>query len=752
MKAIRLLLVLVCSVVATALGLAGSYQSFVTPLSSYGHFQRIHGDKWLEDGAVISFSHLASWGNRLRFETGEWFPPGLPPAHLRVKVCGQDRTEFLAVPGTVHFIDLSGPCEPRTVEFTVVNPFQAGPSDSRLLGAQLESVTVTSPFKVPLFRASTFLPVVTAIFVLTLLVGSLLPRSGALLSTALVPALGGSVLAMTEHLDLVAPFGLWLFLLSFCFGAFILADLPQRKLIREEDNSVIQRACRENGHVLSLLTLTGILLLGFILRFTGLDFGLPDNFHPDEVPKYNAIMGMVRAGDLNPRYFLHPSLLLYSTYFMNSSLHWLGMPGEWNETLIFSGRLVSLTAGVLSIYLVYCIGARLFDRFAGLLAAAFLAVSPLHVTSSRYVKEDSLLVFFILLTLLTVLKAVQEDRRWFLLLAGFLGGCSAGVKYSGLLSGCIIVAAPWLRSKRLIPDKAYLYWTLGALAIFPLGFLACTPYSVLDSQKFLHDFRLERNHMHRGHTTSIDPWSQLWMYHFIRSIVPGTTMLVSVLGVMGLGILAWRRKMTDLYLLSVFLLFYLPAEFVNAKPAPQPERYILPCLPVLALAAGEVLRVISRLRIRVMLPGLMALFLIVPLVRTAQLAAEVQDDTRLRMQRWIVENLSPGSTVFIGWKPYGPPLEGTQIDVHYIPRDKILPSLNVDELKSSGIDYLVLSSLYYDRFLNQPNAIPIQREQVRNVFRSLPIVKQIAPRYGTYGFHNPTLTLFDLRTDRNAKG
>ena len=110
----------------------------------------------------------------------------------------------------------------------------------------------------------------------------------------------------------------------------------------------------------------------------------------------------------------------------------------------------------------------------------------------------------------------------------------------------------------------------------PLAFVACTPYSVLDNTKFLKDFASEKKHMARGHTISIDPWSQLWMYHFWRSILPGVQALPALLAVLGLGILAWRRRVEDLLVLILVLVFYLPAEWVKAKPAPQPERYILP--------------------------------------------------------------------------------------------------------------------------------------------------------------------------------
>lgn len=89
-----------------------------------------------------------------------------------------------------------------------------------------------------------------------------------------------------------------------------------------------------------------LLCLGAALRFYDLDFGLPDNYHPDEVPKVNSIMSMYNSGDLNPRYFLHPSLLLYLSYFVNSFMHFFGLfEGDFRETAFLAGRGVSAVAG-----------------------------------------------------------------------------------------------------------------------------------------------------------------------------------------------------------------------------------------------------------------------------------------------------------------------------------------------------------------------------------------------------------------------
>jgi len=195
------------------------------------------------------------------------------------------------------------------------------------------------------------------------------------------------------------------------------------------------------------------------------------------------------------------------------------------------------------------------------------------------------------------------------------------------------------------------------------------------------------------------------------------------------------------------LLFYLPSEFVKAKPAPQPERYIMPCLPFLAIALGELIRSVGRFFPRYGALVLTALMALLPLLRTTALASEIPSDTRQQMSQWMKENLPPGSKVFMDWKPYCPRFDNGEFLVEYIPRAKILIRLDVGQLKESGFDYLVLSSFFYDRYFKQPESEPALRQRLRDVFDRVPVVKQFVAPSGAYGFHNPVLTLFSLKKE-----
>ncbi len=104
--------------------------------------------------------------------------------------------------------------------------------------------------------------------------------------------------------------------------------------------------------------------------------------------------------------------------------------GFWLQTL--SAKLFGFTpfsiffpqalAGVLSVGLLYLLVRRYFGGNAGLLAALFLAISPISVVTNRNNTIDSTLALTLLLGAWAVLRAAETGRlRWLLLSAVFVG-------------------------------------------------------------------------------------------------------------------------------------------------------------------------------------------------------------------------------------------------------------------------------------------------------------------------------------------
>jgi hypothetical protein len=492
------------------------------------------------------------------------------------------------------------------------------------------------------------------------------------------------------------------------------------------------------------LLLTAVLAVAAAFRFPFLTFGFPHFHHPDEGPKAENVARMLEQGSFHPHYFLHPTLLLYLSREVSAVFEWFGLPLDAVHRSLLAGRTVSATAGVLSVWFVFLIGRRLFDAETGLFAALLLAISPLHVTCSRYMKEDALCLMMILACLYFFIRGMQDGKLGDYLTAGLFAGFAAGSKYSGMLTAALFLAAPWLRSGSLLPDWKQCRISFFCLLLMPVGFLLCCPYAVLDAHDFLANFMVERNHMRQGHQgVAIDAWSQYWMYHFARSVVPGMTALCAAAAVIGMGMLLASRVPAAWLIVAAVALFYLPAEWVKAKPPPQPERYILPCVPFLCLAAAFAWERLSRRRGRIAVAAAVLLSLF-SAQRTAALARDLHEDTREKMRQWIAEALPPGTSIIID-AAYSPQLGETKMNRRLIKAERHPNSFTITALKASGFEYLLVNSFAYRRYFHEPKRNELMHRRMENIFNRLTLVQEFTAPSGSYGFHNPEIRLYRIK-------
>lgn len=548
---------------------------------------------------------------------------------------------------------------------------------------------------------------------------------------------------------------LYLFLVFFFVGAG--AALEKREFGRSSPNGdtrIVRGAF--DPHVLLLIA---VLALGIALRFFSLSWGLPLPFHPDEFEEAGYLQGMMRHSTINPHYAQQPPLILYLSWPVSIILNLLSIFDE--STIVrnvFAGRIVNAAAGSVSILLVYLLGTRLFSRFTGLAAAILLAASPLHVTNSRYMKQDALLVMFVLACALAVAKCIDTKKIRFLFLAGIYAGLAAGSKYTGLACAGILLSAAWLNSGQLSlrPDKRVFTYSVAACGIMAVSFFLSMPY-VLFSFENLDDLRngmaFESWHARTGHNgLAIDPWNQLWMFHFSRSLIPGLHFLPIAAALLAAGMFIVRGQTKGLWVLGIILMFYIPAEWARSKPPPQPDRYVLSCVPFVALLAAEFLSSMRSRFSNSVLVAATALLVFFPLGRSFQLASELKYDTRNQMTDWLASNLPPGAKILkTGGAAYLPriPLKFKSVSARkVISRDK---SNIVQELRDSHFDYLLTTSISTGRFsvenLPEGNSRPLRvRQAMRTIEQNFQVVKKIAPQSGSYGFHNPTITLYALKS------
>lgn len=148
-------------------------------------------------------------------------------------------------------------------------------------------------------------------------------------------------------------------------------------------------------------------------------------------------------------------------------------------------RLPSVLFGLLSIYLIFLIGRKLFSQKTGLIASVLVAANVLMLYLSRTAVQESTVIFFILLTVYLFIKA-SDNPSWYLG-TGLSFGFALLCKYT-----VIFMAVPLLiyilLFQRASLRKKHLY---GGILLALIIFSPVIIYNLLLAQTFGHfDFQL----------------------------------------------------------------------------------------------------------------------------------------------------------------------------------------------------------------------------------------------------------------------
>lgn len=180
-----------------------------------------------------------------------------------------------------------------------------------------------------------------------------------------------------------------------------------------------------------------ILLTATFLRFAGLNWGWPYQFHPDEWNMAHAITQLSWDNRLNPNFFAYGQFPLYLAYFsalIYNLVPWIHLSQIDIQEAVFFLRFWSAVAGVGSVYLVYLISRRLlsFSRFS--LVAAFLAAfAPGLIQNSHFGTTESILTFCFLAIAYFSLRIIKEPTRRNYLWAAFFSALALATKITGLV-------------------------------------------------------------------------------------------------------------------------------------------------------------------------------------------------------------------------------------------------------------------------------------------------------------------------------
>ncbi len=401
------------------------------------------------------------------------------------------------------------------------------------------------------------------------------------------------------------------------------------------------------------------------LRIFGLRYGLPAVYNPDEVAIMSRTLAFAK-GDPNPHNFLYPSCYFYAlfaweglTALLALATRSVGSFGAFQReffldpTRVFvAGRLLTALLGAGTVVATGVLGSRVSPvsgRLAGVLAALLLAVAPLHVLNSHYVKHD------VPVTFLIVLAYLAYDRLWRraggradLLSAAAVTGVAFSTHYYAIF---LAIPLAWSAARGARDRREALRRIAIAAAVSGAVFFLLSPFILAEPGTALRDIRANRQIVvdravdNLGYLASAARYGRLLLFEAAGP-------LTAILALIGLGVGVRRDPRRTLWLLA----FPLPFLLFIASTFPA-SRYLVPVVPFMTLfAATAVVEIWRQQRLAAQL--LFAAAFAAAGVESLRADAFIrQADTRTLALEFVRAHLPGGATVLT--QPYSVPLEPT---------------------------------------------------------------------------------------------
>jgi hypothetical protein len=182
-------------------------------------------------------------------------------------------------------------------------------------------------------------------------------------------------------------------------------------------------------------TLALVLAAALGLRLWGVKEGLPYIYNIDEAGHFVPKAVTMFSDGLNPRYFVNPPALTYVLHIVFAV--WFGRGhsvireyARHPAQVFLVARVTVALLGTAAVWMLYLLGARLFDRRVGLLAAAIEAVAFLPVSYGHLALNDAVTLLPLTLSLLGSAGVMRRGRRRDYALAGIGLGLACASKYT----------------------------------------------------------------------------------------------------------------------------------------------------------------------------------------------------------------------------------------------------------------------------------------------------------------------------------
>ena len=436
-----------------------------------------------------------------------------------------------------------------------------------------------------------------------------------------------------------------------------------------------------------------IFAVALALRVFGLRYGLPAVYNPDEVAIMSRALAFAKW-DFNPHNFLYPSFYFYALFAWEGLTALLAVATRTvasfgafqrefflDPTRVFvAGRLLTALLGAGTVVATGALGSRVWStsgingRLAGVLAALLLAVAPLHVLNSHYVKHDVPVTFLIVLAYLAYerlwivppeggsyrrteggrqAEGTEGESRGFhlqvegsLLTAAAITGAAFSTHYYAIF---LAIPLAWSAARGARNRGEALRRIAIAAVVSAAVFFLLSPFILVEPATALRDIRANRQIVvdravgNLGYLASAARYGRMLL---------DTTGVAVILAIVGIGVAMRRDGRRTLWLLA----FPLPFLAFIASTVPA-TRYLVPVVPFITLFAGIAIAEMwqkQRLTAWLLFVGALAMAGLESL-RTDGFIR--QTDTRTLALEYVRSHIPAGVTILT--QPYSVPLEPT---------------------------------------------------------------------------------------------
>ena len=469
----------------------------------------------------------------------------------------------------------------------------------------------------------------------------------------------------------------------------------------------------------TILCLAVLMVIGGSLRVYGCRWGFPMLGHPDEFNIANYAARVAASDNWDPGTYLRPN---HVSIYAHAGLYRLVSPfvsdsgvakNYPRHILVFyrASRVLVALIGSALILTVFLIGAE-FSPMVGLVGAGITAVLPFGIEHSHYITPDIPLSFFASVVILFCVKYLKTGRLLHLLVATAFAAAATAEKYPGLVFTCVIAVSAVARPGRTPWRKAGLLAGLGLLFIVVL--FCCSPYLFIHYPQVVEALTTESRSNHPGADQLGVPGNlAFYLGQYPQRV--GVFLAICTLAGFGVATRKWSRQAIPLYT-PLFFLAVMSAVPLHWERWGLPAFSLLPTLT--AIGALSVLDLARRARWTFLLASLAMIVPALSLVLQATYNSLVfgLEDTRVASLRFCQgAGIDRTNTIFEGYTPFSVSGGST---FGFFQKQMLKESY----LKDKPFRYVMVSSLCYVRFFNEPKRYKSMIEGYRALDETCPRV------------------------------